>query len=492
MGNYSRLLVLILPVVLIAGCINLGPDYERPNIPMPKSYYGIQAVNESIADLEWWQLFEDPKLQLLITEALRENRDLRQAIARVNEVRARYYNVRADQFPALDGSVGAGRGNMAEQVLPNGGIEDQYTASLRARYEVDLWGRYRRATESARAELLGTEDNQRAVLITLIADVASTYLLLRDLDARVLISEETLDARKDTTLIIQARYDHGTVPLLDVNQAQIEEADAMSRLATFRRQRQQAENALSVLLGSSPRKIMRGRSLKGQIYPIEVPAGLPSVLLERRPDIRAAEQNLAAQTARIGVAKALRFPSIALTANGGYISDDLGDLIESDSKLWDIKLDILGPIFDAGKRKAQVEVEIARTEQALYEYEQTILLALQEVEDSLAGIKYYREELNARSFQLRAAKSASILSRARYDGGITDYLEVLDSDRSLFDAQLAQSAVERQELVSIVSLYKALGGGWLPSEPEKIDQGEGEADQTQAATTTHSVTGQLQ
>jgi multidrug efflux system outer membrane protein len=471
----SRLFAILLPVLLITGCINLGPDYERPDTLIPKSYYGIQAVNESIADLEWWQLFEDPQLQILIGEALRDNRDLRQAVARVNEVRARYYNVRADQFPTLDGSAGAGRGNAAERFIPGAGIEDTYSAGLSAGYEVDLWGQYRRSTEAARADLLASAENQRTVLIALIADTASTYLLLRDLDARVLISEDTLEARVDSTAIIQARYDKGTVPLLDVNQAQIEEADAMARLATFKRQRQEAENALSVLIGSNPREIMRGRSIRSQLYPVEVPAGLPATLLERRPDIRSAEQSLAAQTARIGVAKALRFPSISLTANGGYISDDLDDLLESDSELWDVRIDILGPIFDAGKRKAQIDVEIARTEQALNEYEQTVLQAMQEVEDALAGIKYYREELLARSLQLRAARSASTLSRARYDGGITDYLEVLDSDRSLFDAQLAQSAVERLELVSIVRLYRALGGGWDESaeaDPAAVTSGK--------------------
>lgn len=460
MLNSSRIFAVLLPALLTVGCINLGPDYERPDTMMPKSYYGIQAVNETIADLQWWQLFEDPQLQMLIGEALRENRDLQQAVARVEEVRARYYTIRADQFPTLDGSASAGRGNQAERIFPDGGIEDQYTANLSAAYEVDLWGKFRRSTQAARADLLASVEGQRTVMITLIADVASTYLLLRDLDARVGISADTLKARQDATNLIRARYDKGTVPLLDVNQAEIEEADAQARLANFKRQRQETENALSVLIGKNPGKILRGRSLQGQMYPIKVPSGLPASLLERRPDIRSAEQQLAAQTARIGVAKALRFPSISLTADGGYISDDLDDLLESDSELWNVQIDILGPIFDAGKRKAQVNVEIARTDQALKEYEQTVLEAMQEVEDALAGIKYYREELLARSNQLRAAKSASTLSRARYDGGITDYLEVLDSDRSLFDAQLSQSAVARLELVSIVQLYRALGGGW--------------------------------
>ena len=220
--------------------------------------------------------------------------------------------------------------------------------------------------------------------------------------------------------------------------------------------------------GVNPRPIIRGRALDQQMFLLDVPSGLPSELLERRPDIRASEQRLAAATARIGVAKALRFPSISLTANGGYVSDDLDDLIESDSKIWDLRVDILGPIFDAGKRRSQVEAEIARTDQALNDYEQTVLEATREVEDSLVGIRFYRDEYIARAMQVKAAKSASVLSRARYDGGITDYLEVLDSDRSLFDAQLQASSTSRLELVSIVKLYKSLGGGWLqPSQTEQ-------------------------
>jgi multidrug efflux system outer membrane protein len=316
--------------------------------------------------------------------------------------------------------------------------------------------------------LLASEEGQRTVLITLISDVATTYLLLRDLDARVSIAEDTVEARQESTGIIRARFDKGTVPLLDVNQAEIEEADAMARLASLRRQAREAENLLNVLVGSNPRPILRGSPLDSQMFAVEVPAGLPSELLERRPDVRAAEQRLAAQTARIGIAQAARFPSIALTATGGYINEELDDLLDSDSELWSVNVDILGPIFDAGKRRNQVQVEIARTEQALNEYEQTVLEAFREVEDALAGVRNYRDEYRARTMQVRAARSASELSRARYNGGVTDYLEVLDSDRSLFDAQLARSSTSRLELVSVVQLYRALGGGWqLPSAAEE-------------------------
>lgn len=447
-------------LLLLAGCM-VGPDYQRPELDLPVEFQGTVQEGESIANLQWWELFQDPQLNELVQVALEQNRDLRVAIARVDEARARLGVTRADQFPTLDGAASARRGNTAEQIVPGVGIQENYFLGLSAAYEVDLWGKFRRSTEAARADLLASEDNQRTVLITLVADVASAYLLLRDLDARVRIAADTLEARKKSTQLIQARFDKGTVPLLDVNQAQIQEALAAAQLASLRRQVSETENLLNVLLGRNPRPLVRGRELNAGIISPDVPAGLPANLLERRPDIRAAEQRLAAQTARIGVAKSLRIPSVSLTANGGLASNDLSDLLESDAKLWGVGIDILGPIFDAGKRRSQVEVELARTEQALSQYEQSVLRALQEVEDALVGVRWYREERIARDFQVAAAQSASNLSWARYDGGVTSYLEVLDSDRSLFNAQLEASQVRRLQLTAIVRLYRALGGGWV-------------------------------
>jgi multidrug efflux system outer membrane protein len=447
-------------LLLLAGCM-VGPDYQRPELDLPVEFQGTVQEGESIANLQWWELFQDPQLNELVQVALEQNRDLRVAIARVDEARARLGITRADQFPTLDGAASARRGNTAEQIVPGVGIQENYFLGLSAAYEVDLWGKFRRSTEAARADLLASEDNQRTVLITLVADVASTYLLLRDLDARVRIAADTLEARQKSTQLIQARFEKGTVPLLDVNQAQIQEALAAAQLASLQRQVFETENLLNVLLGRNPRPLVRGRELNAGIISPDVPAGLPANLLERRPDIRAAEQRLAAQTARIGVAKSLRIPSVSLTASGGLASNDLSDLLESDAKLWGVGIDILGPIFDAGKRRSQVEVELARTEQALNQYEQSILQALQEVEDALAGVRWYREERIARDFQVEAAQSASNLSWARYDGGVTSYLEVLDSDRSLFNAQLEASQVRRLQLTAIVRLYRALGGGWV-------------------------------
>jgi multidrug efflux system outer membrane protein len=457
----------LLGLLLLSGCL-LGPDYERPAVETPEQY-SLESEGESVVNFQWWEIFADPEMQTLIRLALEENRDLRSAIARIEETRARLGFVRADQFPTLDGQAGANRGNTAEQFFPGAGVNDFFTLGVALSYEVDFWGKYRRASESARAELLASVENQRSVLITLIADVASAYLLLRDIDNRTVIAEDTVQARRESTALIRARFDKGIVALLDVNQAEIQEADAMARLAQLRRETIETENLLSVLVGSNPRAILRGRNIAEQIFPPEIPAGLPSSLLERRPDIRAAEQQLAAQTARIGAAQALRFPSVTLTGNLGLVSNDLSDLLDGDSELWGIGVDILGPIFDAGKRRSQVEEEVARTEQALNAYEQTILQAMREVEDALAGIRYYREESEARDFQVQAAQSAKDLSWARYDGGVSDYLLVLDSDRSLFNAQLEASSVRRQQLVSIVQLYKALGGGWIPPESESTE-----------------------
>jgi multidrug efflux system outer membrane protein len=466
---HARILAIAIAGMTLAGCL-VGPDYQRPDIQMPLEFQGTIEEGEAIANVRWWELFEDPQLNELVTLSLENNRDLRVAIARVDEARARLGVSRADQFPTLDGAGQANRGNPLAQVFPGLGTQDNFFLGLQAAYDVDLWGKYRRSSEAARAELLATEDNQRTVLITLVADVASTYLLLRDLDHRVDISKSTLTTRHKSTALIQARFDQGTVPLLDVNQAQIQEATAAAQFASFQRQTIEAENLLNVLVGQNPRPIVRGRKLNEDMVAPVVPAGLPSRLLEQRPDIRAAEASLAAQTARIGYAQTLRYPSIILTGDLGLASTDLDILLESDQKVWNINIDIFGPIFDANKRKRNVQVEKARTEQALNNYEQTVLRALQEVEDALAGIRWFREELAARDFQVRAAQSASELSWARYDGGVTSFLEVLESDRSLFNAQLTSSRTRRLELNSIVRLYKALGGGWI--QPEEIDEDE--------------------
>jgi multidrug efflux system outer membrane protein len=454
-----------LAAATLAACA-MGPDYERPEVPVPDSFDQPAVPGASFANLDWWTLFDDPVMVQLIETALLNNKEMAIATARIAEARAALGFVRADQYPNLDGGAQATRGNVIPGTGVPGSINNQYVLAGTLNFEIDLWGKLRRSTESARAQLLATEEARRVVTITLIADVASTYLLLLDLDHRVQVAERTSQTRQESLDIIQARYDKGTVALIDVNQAQIELADAQADLAALIRSREQAENLLSVLLGRNPGPITRsGISTRTALAVPEIPVGLPSELLERRPDVRQASQELAAQTARIGVAEAQRFPSLSLTGTLGLASPELDDFISSDNKAWSIGGSLLGPIFDAGRGRSRVEQERARTEQLISAYELTVLRSFQEVEDALIEIQTYRDEARAREAQLVAASSATELSRARYNGGVTSYLEVLESERSLFSAELASSATRREQTVAIVTLYKALGGGW-PTSPE--------------------------
>ncbi len=422
-------------------------------------------AGESIANIAWFELFDDEQLNELIVVALEENKDLLTAVARIEEARASLGFVRADQFPGIGGQASGSRGNLLGG-FSNFGTTEQFILGAGLNFEIDLWGKLRRSTESARAQLLSTVEARNVVLTTLISDVAGTYLLLLDVDSRVEISKQTLITRKESTRIIQARFDQGTVPLLDLNQAQIEEADAAAGVASLSREQRQVENQLNLLIGRNPGPIIRNRDLSALDLPPNIPVGLPSDLLERRPDIRQAEAALASQNAQIGVAQALRFPSLSLTGVLGIASNDLSGFIDSDNKAWNVGASLTGPIFDAGRSRSRVETERARTEQALRQYEKVVIQAFVEVENSLIAIETYSEELAIREAQVAAARSAAKLSRARYDGGVTSYLEVLESERSKFRTELSESIVRRQRLVALVTLYRALGGGWNPEKPE--------------------------
>jgi multidrug efflux system outer membrane protein len=448
-------------VTLIVGGCTLGPDYQRPELPMPDAYLQTADEGATIANLPWWELFQDPELRTLIEVALEENKNLAIAAARVEEARAQFGITRADQFPDISGGASAQRGNTAELISEDLGTNTNLTVGAQLSWEIDIWGKLRRATESARAQLLATEDAQRAVTISLVAEVANTYLLLRDFDNRLLIAKRTVETRKEALEIIQARFDEGTVPLIDVNQADVELAEAQVTRASLDRQVIQTENALSILLGRNPGTITRGQALEDQVFRPDLPTGVPAELLARRPDVRQAELELAAQTARIGIAEANRLPSLNLLGQLGFVDDNINDLF--DDELWNIGGDFIGPIFDAGRSKQQVEVEIARTEQLLQQFGLTVQQALREVEDALVAIRTLNESLDYRERQVASSRSAATLSRARYDGGVTSYLEVLDSDRSLFDNELAESQTRRASLQAVVDLYKALGWGWQPT-----------------------------
>jgi multidrug efflux system outer membrane protein len=461
-------------VLLLGGCA-LGPDYERPEIDTPVSYIQPVEEGESFANMPWWDLLQDPQLQELIRIALEENKDLGIAVARIEEFRAVLGVTRADQFPTVDLNATGGRTSNSENTFPGNltdGTQDYYRLSADVFFEVDLFGRLRRATEAARAQLLVTEEARRSITISLVANVASTYMLLRDLDAQLEIARRTEKLRGESLDIIQARFDKGIVSRLDLNQAQIELAIASAAAAAAERLVSQTEHSLSILLGRNPGRIVRGLALKEQVMPPAIPTGLPSELLQRRPDVLESEAQLAAQTARIGVAEAARWPSLSLTGALGFESSELSDLTESGSDFWNVGANILAPIFNAGRNRSRAEAERARTEQALLSYQQTVQRAFREVEDALVAVRTYRDEHAARQRQVEAALNAAKLSRARYNGGVTSYLEVLITEQSQFSAELAETQTLRLYFNAIIELYKALGGGWI-EQSEATDKANG-------------------
>ena len=459
-----RLPVLLILAPLVVSC-TLTPDYERPPLDVPEEYTApAPPAGESIANLDWWELFQDDQLELLIRTALEENKDLAIALSRIEESRLTVTAVRANQFPFLNLGGFFGREKQSRELFPGADADDRFRVTGDLTYQVDLWGQYSRATEAARARLLATESAHRTVTISLVSQVANTYLLLRDLDQRLEVSEYTLKTRRESLRIIQARFDKGTVPELDVYQAQIEVAVAETAIAVFERQVVQTQNALRILLGRNPGPVARGDSLASQVFPPAVPTGLPSELLQRRPDVVQAEAELMAATATVGVAEALRYPSISLTGSFGAESTDLSDLNSGDAETWGFGANLFAPIFNSGQLKAQAEAARERARQAALSYESTLQQSFREVEDALVAVRTYNRENDAQTRRAVAASNAARLSRARYDGGVVDYLEVLDTERTLFDAQLSQSQTLQLYFNAIVRLYGALGGGWSVAE----------------------------
>ncbi len=452
----------IAALLLLSASCTLGPDYKRPLIDTPLDFREAET-GSSLANVGWWDLFEDPVLRELIETALAENKDLLAAAWRVDEARAQLGFVKSEMWPSFTYNLSAQRISPSDQAL---GFQfddiDNFAASAGVSWEIDLWGKFRRANESARSELFATEWGRRALIVSLVSEVARAYFLLRDLDARLEIAQRTLDGRRDSTELIRNRFEGGITSELDVRQAEIEEATAAVAVPAFERQRTKVQNALSVLLGRNPGPIRRGMPLVEQTLPEEPPSGLPSELLQRRPDVIQTEELLHAQLARIGVAEALRWPSLSLTGLLGFQSQELSTFTSGST--WNIGAGLVGPIFEFGKNKRRVEVEYARTEQAILGYEATVLDAFREVEDALVAIRTLRQEHEARVMQLNSAQEARRLSRARYDGGVTSYLEVLDIERSLFQSELDASRTLQEHYSAIIDLYAALGGGWEPEE----------------------------
>ena len=452
--------VVILTVLWLSAC-KRGPDFMPPHPPAPTEFRSDVPAGESVANIPWWDLYEDPALQALIRAGLENNRSVREALARIAESRASVGIARADLYPTVN-AIGVG---LYQETLGADSVSafDNVKVAVTVGYELDLWGRVARSNEAALQGLLATEEAFRTVTISLVADIATAYLMLRDLDARIEIAESTLETRRESLDLLASRAEGGLVPIVDVGRAEINLAETEATMQTLIRAQSQMENVLSLLIGGLPADVVRGTTLADQVFPPAVPAGLPSALLERRPDIQGAERRLHAQTAGIGIAEAARFPSLSLTSALGAKSTSLGVVTAANAFL-NLGANLFSPIFNSGRNKARVEVERARTEQALNQYEQIVLNAFREVEDALVAVETYRLEREARLRQVAAASDALEVAEARYEGGLTSYMEVLDLQRSLFGSQLKATEALQLHHSSVVQLYRALGGGWSVEE----------------------------
>lgn len=455
--------------LLLAGC-TLGPDYERPALDVPESYRGeLESAQPSsaasIGDLPWRDVFQDETLQRLIPTALANNRDIKIAAARIEEARAQLGATRLARLPQINAGADAARSRASRRgvtPIPDGVDTENtfYSASVDVFFEMDLWGRLSRTTEAARAGLLATEYAQQTVVITLIGDVATSYYDLRSLDQQLDITRRTVKTREASLELIRRRHRRGAVSGLDVARAESELAAALTALPEIERQITATEHRLRILLAENPGPVIRtGRPLTAQ-FAAQVPAGLPSFLLERRPDLRAAEYNLASANARIGAAKAALFPTISLSGLLGGESTGLSDLFIGPARIWSFGAALLQPILNAERSRYQVEAERARTEQALQQYQQSVQQAFREVSDALNDYSQFNAVHVAQQEQVEALSKSSRLAEMRYASGYSAYLEVLDANRELFAAELALSGVQRDALVAVVQVYKALGGGW--------------------------------
>lgn len=457
-------------LLMMTGCA-IGPDYRRPDVDIPAAWRFEEKEARDLANTPWWEQFNDPVLNGLVTTALQENKDLAIAAARVEEFFGRYFSTRGDQFPLISGSGSGGRERVTEEgstPVP-AGVDttfDYYQAFLGGSWEIDFWGKYRRASESARAELFQKEEFRRAVVLTLVSSVASAYIDILALDKQIEITLRTIETRRQTRDYFQLRFDKGIISEVDVSQSEAEYQDAMARLPDLELSLVRTENALSVLLGHNPGPIPRGLTIEQLTLP-GVPSGLPSDLLERRPDIRAAEQALIAANAQIGVAKSLYFPAISLTGAFGTVSADLSELFSGPSKAWNWTVPITMPLFTAGRIGGEVKAAEALEQQALHSYLQTVQNAFREVDDALAGRAKTQQKLDAMVKNVDALKNYARLARMRYDEGYTSYLEVLDAERSLYNAELSYTDTLNGLFRSMTSIYKSMGGGWIENAEAK-------------------------
>jgi multidrug efflux system outer membrane protein len=453
---------MLLCSLLLASCA-MGPDYSRPAIEISDKFRMAETEGQSIANLPWWELINDEQLQFLIRQALLGNKDLKQAVASVEELQARLGVARMDFLPKMDMNVNAPAfGRIGGFLFPGFPTPYSYFGQATLNWEIDIWGRVRRSNEAALADLMAREENRRAVVLTLVSNVAQSYFDLLQFDMQLTIARNALRSWEESVALAQAQLRGGTISRLDVDQFDAERANAATRVAELERMMVQKENELSVLLGNNPITVARGRSLTEQVIPPEVPAGLPSELLQRRPDILQAEKTLHAATARIGMAKAARFPRLTITGFLGVASPALSKILLSGSEFGVGGLGLAGPLLNAQSLGLEQRASEAQARQVLAQYEQSVLVAFKEVEDALVAVRTSADQRKAQQQQVEALRSALNISNLRYRGGITSYVDVLLAKRNLFDAEFALASTHRLQLASVIQLYKALGGGWTP------------------------------
>ena len=449
---------------LVTGC-KIGPNYHKPVVQIPTAYRDLrenpagQGQKASYADLPWWQVFQDAQLQELIRTALKQNYNLQTATERINAARAQLGITRSNEFPQLAGTGNFSGGKAAAFQSTSNFL----TLAADAAFQLDLFGQLRRATEAARALLLATEDAQRTVVLTLVSDVASDYFALLQLDLQLQIAQGTVQSQENAVKLTQLRLSHGVATRLDVLQAKQVLDTANAQIPDLERAIAREENAVSTLLGNYPQGVRRGRPLVEQPLPPEIPPGLPSTLLERRPDIREAEQNLIAANAEIGVAKAAFFPQISLTGSGGGAfgrSSLFSSLMSSHTAIWSYGAQAAQPIFTGGRLRSNLRLAESVQRQSLIAYKQAIQLAFRDVSDALIGYEKYHQVRVEQQVTVKDLQDTVSTSLSRYRGGITTYLEVLDGQRSLFGAELTLAQARGNEYQSLVQLYKSLGGGW--------------------------------
>lgn len=481
MFQTSKFRVWPILLALLSAC-SVGPDYKRPELTLPEKWRVDVQEASSLANAAWWQEFNDPELTALIKTALQQNNDLRVAAARVERFYALYGISRSQFFPQIDAHAAYAREKFSSQGIPQGvpGLgsteaRDYYIAEGSLNWEIDLWGRIRRSTEAARADILSQEAARRGVILTIVTNVAIGYSDLRDLDQRLAIARSTLESRAHSLKLAQDRVNAGTSSELDLRQAESDFYTVQASIPPLEFQIAQTENLISVLIGENPGPIRRGKEI-GQLLPSAgIPANLPASLIDQRPDVMQAEEALRGANARIGVAKAAYFPTLSLTGLFGFVSSDFSEWLRSDSRQWQYGPGLDLPVFNAGRISNQVRVAEADTAEALARYKATVQNALREVENALIGFQKTRQQIENQQKQVSALQKYLQLSQQRYDEGQSSYLEVLDAQRNLFSAQISLAQTEGAQVELFIGLFRALGGGWvdeadkLSIEPERTN-----------------------